>query len=118
MRKLAVVVLLLAFVLPRAAAAQLVSEGNWRFNGVSCPAGWAALSPSETTPASPPRYRVALPNGARITMSVEAVVAAFTVNGTEDQPAKDAAEADESIVLFVGYPAQIRCAWRPVGGQP
>ena len=118
MRKASIVVLVLALLLPMAAGAQIVSEGRWLFDGAVCPTGWAPLTPSEMTPASPPRYRVALPNGPRITMSTKAVMAAFTIAGTLDQAAFDAAVAAGDIVLFVGYPAQIRCSWRPVGGTP
>ena len=119
LRIFAVLIVLLAVVGP--SGAQVVSDAPaaW-FNGATCPANWATFTPTETRPAQPDIYRVRRPTGgAPMLWSRAAVERAWTVNGTLQQAALDAALASGAVVsLRPGRAAQIRCAWRPLGGSP
>ena len=100
---------------------QVVSDDAtaW-FHGATCPATWATLTPPETRPAQPDRYPVRRPTGdAPLVWSRAAVESAWTVNGTLQQAALDAALASGAVVsIRPGRAAQVRCAWRPLGGSP
>ena len=110
---------LLAVVATTSAQVVYDNPRAW-FTGATCPANWAALTPTETRPAPPDTYRVRRPTGGpAMTWSRAAVESAWTVNGTLDVAALDAALADGSVVsLRPGRAAQVRCAWRPLGGTP
>ena len=102
-------------------SAQVVYDNpsSW-FTGSGCPANWSPTVPAETLPAQPDTYRVRRPTGGpTMTWSRAAVETAWTVNGTFDVSALDAALADGSVIsLRAGRLAQVRCAWRPLGGLP
>ena len=94
---------LLAVVATTSAQVVYDNPRAW-FTGATCPANWAALTPT---------------GGPAMTWSRAAVESAWTVNGTLDVAALDAALADGSVVsLRPGRAAQVRCAWRPLGGTP
>ena len=117
------VAVLIALVTAAPAAAQVIYDaapaGVW-FISTTCPANWATFTPTETRPAQPDIYRVRRPTGgAPMLWSRAAVERAWTVNGTLQQAALDAALASGAVVsLRPGRAAQIRCAWRPLGGSP
>ena len=119
LRIFAVLIVLLAVVWTAAAQVVYDDTAAW-FNGATCPANWTALTPTETRPAQPDLYRVRRPTGgAPMLWSRAAVESAWTVNGTLNTAALDAAVVSGAVVsLRPGRAAQVRCAWRPLGGSP
>ena len=119
LRIFAVLIVLLA-VATVPATAQVADDAAAWFHGATCPATWVTLTPTETRPAQGDLYLVRRPTGgAPMLWTRAAVERAWTVNGTLQQAALDAALASGAVVsLRPGRAAQVRCAWRPLGGSP
>ena len=119
LRIYAAVIVLLAVAVPAGAQIIYDAPAAW-FTGATCPANWATLTPTETRPAQPDHYRVRRPTGgAPMTWTRAAVEIAWTVDGTLDTAALDAALVSGAVVaLQPGRAAEIRCVWRPLGGTP
>ena len=102
---------------------QVIYDGTpalvW-FSGTTCPARWTPLAPNQTRPAGPDTYTLRRPDGGpRIVLSLAALQNAWTVNGVLQQTALTAALASGAVVSRrEGQSAQVRCTWRPIGGQP
>ena len=119
MRALLFALTIAAVLVPAPAGAQLLNDsGRWWFTGSTCPAGWVTLSPPETRPMELPRFSVTLPNGRQEQFTNEAVLKAYTVNGTVNQAAIGAAVVAGTVAAVQGRPPQVRCDWRPLGGSP
>ena len=90
------------------------------FYGTTCPALWEPFTPNQSRPASPDTYTVRRPTGGPLVVLTRAALeSAWTVNGVLQQAALTAALTSGAVVsLRQGQSAQVRCTWRPVGGQP
>ena len=90
------------------------------FYGTTCPALWVPVTPNQSRPATPDTYTLRRPNGGpQIVLSLAALQNAWTVNGVIQQTELTAALTSGAVVsLLQGQSAQVRCTWRPVGGQP
>ena len=116
MRGLLFALALAAVLVPAAAAAQVVFDGTvWRA-GATCPPGWAPTG--ETRPMLPDTYFVD-DGGIRQRISQEALNRAYTTAGQLNTLQRDQAiAAGVTVRRLTGRSPQIRCQWRPLGGQP
>ena len=115
MRKNLIIVSVALAIVAGAAAQDIQHEITVEVWLAGCPAGWVE---TETRPAQPDRYRVQVPGASTVLITQGALDSAYTLVGTLDTAARDAAIADGTAELLMGAPARSRCRWRPLGGTP
>ena len=118
--RIAILIVVLFLAAAEAAQAQLVRDPVVRvfLRAASCPANWTATGRARA--AQPPLFKVAAPEvpGLAIVTTQAGLDRAYTVSGTLNTTARDAAITAGSVTLRPGEAAAIECEWRPVGGTP
>ena len=115
MKRLCLMLLLLA---PAAAAAQGVVysvELRTFFNLPACPTGWVATG--RANPAGATTYLLSAA-GRTYRLTQGALNRSFTVSGVLDAAARDALIATSAVTTVPGVAQNIECRWRPAGGSP